>query len=80
MPNPTPKPRLAPEFLTVIIRDDAPMIHCGDSPSYRSVRIELTEEQRRQAAMSATSSSGGTWHFEQISKCFLDAKDTAHEG
>lgn len=31
--------------LTVTIRDDSPMIHCGDSPSYRSVQIELTPEQ-----------------------------------
>ena len=31
--------------LTVIIRDDSPVIHCNDVPSYRTVRIELTTEQ-----------------------------------
>jgi len=31
--------------LTVIIRDDSPLIHAGDSPSYRSVRIQLSGEQ-----------------------------------
>jgi hypothetical protein len=31
--------------LTVTIRDDSPMLHCGDSPAYRSVQIEFTPEQ-----------------------------------
>ena len=34
-----------PRRLTVILRNDAPMIFCGDSPSYRSVHVELTDEQ-----------------------------------
>jgi hypothetical protein len=34
--------RLGPKTLRVIIRNDAPMIFCNDSPSYRSVEIELT--------------------------------------
>lgn len=31
--------------LTVIIRDDTPLIYCGDSPSYRTVSFSLTDEQ-----------------------------------
>ena len=32
-------------YLTVVIRDDSPMVHAGDSPSYRTVRVTLTGEQ-----------------------------------
>jgi len=32
-------------YLTVIIRNDTPIIHCNDVPSYRSVTITLTAEQ-----------------------------------
>lgn len=28
------------------LQNDGPMIYCADSPSYRSVKIELTEEQK----------------------------------
>lgn len=31
--------------LTVIIRDDSPMIHCGDSPSYRTLTIAMEKHQ-----------------------------------
>lgn len=31
--------------LTVIFRDDAPMIYAGDTPKYRTVVIDLTEDQ-----------------------------------
>ena len=31
--------------VTVVIRDDTTLIHCGDSPRYRTVKIELTNEQ-----------------------------------
>ena len=31
--------------LTVVLRDDAPLVHCGDSPSYRTIQIELTDSQ-----------------------------------
>lgn len=59
-------------YLTVIIRDDSPMIHCGDCPSYRSVRIELTPDQTKKLALRHTSTSGGTNYYEQISHCFID--------
>jgi hypothetical protein len=34
--------------LTVIIRNDGPMFYANDCPSYRTVVIELTEEQNSQ--------------------------------
>lgn len=49
--------------LTVVIRDDIPMIQCGDSPSYRSVQIDLTLEQMRLLRLHDA---------EQISRCFLE--------
>lgn len=58
--------------LTVIIRNDAPMIHCGDSPSYRSVQIALTEEQMQKLRLNYAHSSGGNDFHEDISKCFIE--------
>jgi hypothetical protein len=51
-------------ILTVIIRNDGPMIHCGDSPSYRSIKIALTAEQHEQFKHIDK--------LEQISKCFIE--------
>lgn len=31
--------------LTVAMRDESPMVHFNDPPTYRTVVIELTEEQ-----------------------------------
>lgn len=58
--------------LTVIIRDDSPMIFCGDSPTYRSVQIELTEDQVNSITLKYTSSSGKDDFYEEISKCFIE--------
>lgn len=59
-------------LLTVIIRNDGPMIHCGDSPSYRSVQIELTDEQVRKLELRCTGSTAGSPEYEEISKCFIE--------
>lgn len=64
--------KLPGKTLTVVIRDDAPMIHCGDSPSYRTVRLELTEEQRAALTLRCTSTVGLTDHYEQISQVILE--------
>lgn len=61
-----------PGVLTVIIRDDSPMIHCGDSPAYRSVRIALTDDQIAQMKLAHTYTSGGVSYYEQVSKCFVE--------
>lgn len=60
------------DTLTVVFRNDAPMAYAGDSPTYRSVRIKLTNEQRKQLASRFTHSSGGTNYFEEISRCFIE--------
>ena len=64
--------KLPPKFLTVVIRNDAPLIFCDDSPSYRSVKVELTEEQRKALALFYVGSSGRRAYFEEISKCFIE--------
>lgn len=69
-----PKDRLVPGAMTVVIRDDVPMIHCGDSPSYRTVRINLTDEQRQAMALHWTGSQGGTDIWEVISKAIVETE------
>jgi hypothetical protein len=49
--------------LTVIFRNDSPMIHCGDTPSYRSVQIELTPEQCEAIKLR---------EHEEISRAFIE--------
>jgi len=65
----TKKPRYK---LTVIIRDDSPMLTCGDSPSYRSVGIPLTDEQLALLKLRHTCTISGEDYTEQISNCFLE--------
>ena len=64
-------------ILTVILRNDSPMIHCGDSPSYRSVQIELTPEQCEMIKPRWTGSSSGADEYEGISKAFIEPNDQA---
>jgi len=59
--------------LTVIIRNDSPMIFCGDSPSYRSVQIELTKEQEEKLQLKYIGKSGDQEYFEDYSKCFIES-------
>ena len=68
------KTKIPANRLTIIFRDDAPLIHCGDSPSYRRVTIDLTEEQRNQIKVNATCTSMGKDIFESVSKCFFEYK------
>ena len=69
------QPRLPGTTLTFILRDDGPMIHCQDAPSYRSVKIALTDEQRQLLALHCTGMTGGTPIYECISKCFVEPEE-----
>lgn len=67
------RPNLKPgRILRVVIRDDSPMIHCCDSPSYRSVAIELTDAQRERIGLRCTGTCSGVPNYEVISKCFIE--------
>lgn len=58
--------------LTVIVRDDAPLIHCGDMPNYRRVTLNLTPGQKDLLALKGTATSSGKTVFESVSNCFLE--------
>lgn len=64
--------KLPSNKLTVVFRDDGPLIQCNDSPAYRSVQITLTDEQVRALAMRPTYSSGPNQFHEEISRCFIE--------
>lgn len=67
-----PQSKTAGYVLTVVIRDDGPMDICGDSPSYRSVQIDLTSEQMAALQLQATYQTGGRWYHESVSRCFIE--------
>jgi hypothetical protein len=50
------------------------MIFCGDSPSYRSVQIELTDDQQEKMKLKYIGQSGGSEYTEQYSTCFLEGE------
>lgn len=61
--------------LTVIIRDDAPMIHSGDSPKYRTVCFPLTADQESRIYLAHTHSNGQEKCYEEISRVILEPGD-----
>lgn len=65
-------PRSPGKRLTVILRDDAPMICCGDSPSYRTVVLELTDEQEAAIMLQHTGNQGRRLIHESVSKLILE--------
>lgn len=56
----------SPNTLTVIVRDDSPMRFANDCPSYRTVVLQLTEEQQKQIVYSS--------EYEYISRAILEVK------
>jgi len=76
MPSDQHSPRRPGRILTIVIRDDSPMIFCDDSPTYRSVRIPLTDEQMETLALRWVGRSGVTDYHETISKVFLEPEET----
>jgi len=61
--------------LTVIIRDDSPLIFTDSPPAFRSVQIELTEEQVIALMLKHTGTSGATQYFETIAQCFIEPNE-----
>lgn len=68
------EPLYAGNSLTVLIRDDAPMIHCGDSPSYRTVQVPLEQWQIDRLELKKTGSCGTTAIYEAVSRCIIETK------
>lgn len=59
-------------ILTVILRDDSPMIFCNSLPTYRSVQIELTKEQCLAIEPRHIGIDCGKDIFEEISQAFIE--------
>lgn len=59
-------------WITVVIRDDSTLRHCNDAPRFRSVRLRLTVEQRRELLLSYTDSIGPAVYHETIGQCFWE--------
>jgi hypothetical protein len=66
------KTKLGPRFLTVVLRDIAPMVHLNEPVNHRSVRIELTENQRKILSLNNTHTIGGIEFYENISLAILE--------
>ena len=64
--------KLPPDTLTVIIRDDAPIVFCNSSPTYRTVRVTLTDEQREAIMLNATGMQGPNPVWESISMAIIE--------
>lgn len=64
--------------LTVIIRDEGPLIHLNEPVCLRSVRIELTQEQLEKLRVKHTYTINGQECYESISHCFLEAKEPSN--
>ena len=60
--------------ITVIIRDDSPMLFCGDSPRYRTKVIKLTKEQINQIELKCIGRQAGKDMYEEISSCILEGE------
>lgn len=69
------KPSILPNNrLTFIIRNEAPLIFCDDSPTYRTVTIILTSEQLDKLKLQYIGEQSNNILYERISKCFLEPK------
>ena len=66
--------KLPGSLLTVIIRDDGPLVHAGDTPSFRSVRITLTPNQLQKLKLGHAGTVNGVDIYESISQCFIEAE------
>lgn len=61
-----------PKVLTFVIRNDAPLVCAGSTPKYRTVRIELTDDQVRKVRLKHVGTAAGTEIFEEISLIIPD--------
>ncbi len=66
------EPIIPNNILTVIIRDNSPMIFLQDAVSHRSVKIELTHEQVEQLKLNWIGTSCGHDYYEEIAQCFIE--------
>lgn len=63
---------MAEKMLRVTIRDDLPSLKHGDPAKYRTVTLELTEEQQADLDLKVTGEIKGMAIRETISHVFFD--------
>jgi hypothetical protein len=63
---------MGPRVLTVVIRDISPFVFLGDSVTHRTVRIELTPEQRERIQLRWCGTDRGSDVYEAVSSCFFE--------
>lgn len=71
--------KLPPATLTVIIRDDAPLVFFNSAPEYRTVRVRLTDEQRAAITLNANGVQGGKPVWESISMAIIEDTEEARK-
>lgn len=74
MSDNNPLPHIAGNVLTVIIRDDSPVMMSDDCPTFRSVQIDLTKDQIKALELCQTARIGMQLIFESVSRCFLEIR------
>ena len=72
-----PDPKQTSGVLTFVIRDDAPMIHCNDTPTFRTVTIYMTDEQKACVQLHCTAMTGSNASYEQVSRVILEPEGKA---
>lgn len=70
-----PESVLPHHVVTVVIRDDSPMMNTQSPPRRRSVRIELTDEQLEVLALEWVGRSGGADIYEEIESMWIEPDD-----
>lgn len=65
--------------LTVIFRNDGPLIFCNDTPSYRTVQIELYDPQVRMLEPRHIGINCGKDVYESISRCYFEPENASQE-
>lgn len=65
-------PKSSGSKLTVILRDDGPLLNAGDHSNFRRVTINLSEAQIEQLLLKPVASSMGKVIYEDVSICFLE--------
>lgn len=66
--------RVPDVMLTVVVRDISPFVFMQEPCVYRSVHIELTDEQRRQLALRNVGVNCGTPVYEEFAQAFLEPR------
>jgi len=63
--------RCAMKVLTVVLRNNSPMLYAGDPPTHRTIHVPLTDQQLQMIEPLKVGHNCGTDVFEEIAMCFF---------